>query len=57
MDNDCSFDCKYWSNSNHCSKKKKVRYEPEVDRLGGWIQRARPFINVNGKRQKILTEF
>lgn len=28
MDNDCSFDCKYCSNSNHCTKK-KAKYEPK----------------------------
>lgn len=29
MDNNCSFDCKYCQNSNHCTKKTKARYEPE----------------------------
>ncbi|MBW2977909.1 helix-hairpin-helix domain-containing protein, partial [Candidatus Woesearchaeota archaeon] len=33
-----------------------MKYE-DLHKLGGWIKRAKPFITVDGKRQKMLNEF
>jgi predicted DNA-binding helix-hairpin-helix protein len=33
-----------------------MKYE-DLHKLGGWVKRAKPFIKVNGKRQKMLNEF
>ncbi|MBT3721588.1 radical SAM protein [archaeon] len=45
MDNNCSFDCKYCSNSNHC-KKKKAQYEPkELANLFNFMHKK---LDVNG---------
>ncbi len=35
----------------------KIRKYTDLHKLGGWVKRAKPFIEVNGKRQKMLTEF
>jgi predicted DNA-binding helix-hairpin-helix protein len=35
---------------------KITRYR-QLHELGGWVRRAKPFIEVNGKRQKMLMEF
>lgn len=35
----------------------KIKKYEELHKLGGWIKRAKPFISVDGKRQKMLTEF
>lgn len=37
--------------------KTKIKSYQELDKLGAWIKRAKPFISVNGKRQKMITEF
>jgi predicted DNA-binding helix-hairpin-helix protein len=37
-------------------KTKIIKYE-QLHQLGGWIKRAKPFIEVDGKRQKMLCEF
>ncbi|MBN2367739.1 helix-hairpin-helix domain-containing protein [Candidatus Woesearchaeota archaeon] len=37
-------------------KEKITRYE-QLHKLGGWVKRAKPFIEVGGKRQKMLCEF
>ena len=36
--------------------KKITKYE-QLHQMGGWIKRAKPFIEVDGKRQKMLCEF
>jgi predicted DNA-binding helix-hairpin-helix protein len=46
MDNNCSFDCKYCSNSNHCTKKKKASYEPEE--LSSLFNHLHKKLSVNG---------
>jgi len=33
-----------------------MKYE-DLHKLGGWVKRAKPFISVDGKRQKMLCEF
>jgi predicted DNA-binding helix-hairpin-helix protein len=33
-----------------------TKYE-DLHKLGGWVKRAKPFIEVDGKRQKMLAEF
>ena len=38
------------------SKRKITKYE-QLHKLGGWVKRAKPFIEVDGKRQKMLCEF
>lgn len=38
------------------SKEKLTRYE-QLRNIGVWINRAKPFINVDGKRQRMLVEF
>jgi len=38
------------------SKKKIERYS-QLHELGGWIRRAKPFIEVGGKRQTMLSEY
>lgn len=38
------------------SKEKIERYS-QLNKLGGWINRAKPFIDVGGKRQTMLMEF
>jgi len=35
----------------------KVRKYEDLHKFGGWVERAKPFIEVNGHRQKMLTEF
>jgi len=35
----------------------KIRKYEDLHKLGGWVKRAKPFIEVNGKRQKMLCEF
>ncbi|MFC1801337.1 radical SAM protein [Nanoarchaeota archaeon] len=37
-------------------KTKITKYE-QLHQFGGWVKRAKPFINVDGKRQKMLAEF
>ncbi len=39
------------------NSKEKIKSYAQLNKLGGWIQRAKPFINVNGRRQKMLSEF
>jgi len=38
------------------SKQKITKYE-QLHKLGGWIKRAKPFITIDGKRQKMLSEY
>jgi len=38
-------------------QKEKITSYSQLNKLGGWIERAKPFINVNGHRQKMLCEF
>ena len=38
------------------SKEKITKYE-ELKKFGGWVERAKPFIEVDGKRQTMLGEF
>jgi predicted DNA-binding helix-hairpin-helix protein len=35
----------------------KIRKYEDLHKLGGWVKRAKPFIEINGKRQKMLLEF
>jgi predicted DNA-binding helix-hairpin-helix protein len=35
----------------------RIRKYSDLHRLGGWVERAKPFISVNGVRQKMLMEF
>jgi len=35
----------------------KIRKYENLHKLGGWVKRAKPFISVDGKRQKMLCEF
>ena len=37
--------------------KTKISSYNELNKFGVFIKRAKPFIKVNGKRQKMLTEF
>jgi len=38
------------------TKQKITQYE-QLNQLGGWVERAKPFIEIDGKRQKSLVEF
>ncbi len=38
------------------SKERITKYE-ELQRFGGWVERAKPFIEIDGKRQSMLCEF
>jgi len=39
------------------AKKEKIRKYEDLHRLGGWVKRAKPFIEIDGKRQTRLIEF
>ena len=39
------------------SLKGKIKKYEDLHKLGGWVKRAKPFISVDGKRQKMLMEF
>ena len=39
------------------AQKKPIKKYEQLHQLGGWVKRAKPFINVDGKRQTMLMEF
>jgi len=38
-------------------RKEPIKRYEDLAKLGGWVERAKPFISVDGKRQKMLIEF